>query len=255
MQHLRVVGNEEDGVETILLPAPALTKQSKKGKGREDPSAFLKDPSGSAVPDAALPSTTELEWNYESQLAIPSEIAGFQPDMDLHLRQVLEALDDDAFVDDGLEDDFFGELVKDGERDEDEDPGFEFDENGLDDGEARPPVPTVRESGDEGRDDDWMERFVRFKREAAQKAGPSSDRDDEDDFGSEGRDTISGLPRLPVVGGKRRRKGASDASGYSLSSSSMFRNKGLSTLDEQFAKVRNIIVYSSVLADVDDLSP
>lgn len=234
MQHLRAVGSggpQDEGVETIMLPAPA-TKQS-KGKARaRDPNAFLKED----LPAGVLPSTTELERNYESGAAVPSAIAGFQPDMDLHLRQVLEALEDDAFVDDELQDDFFGELVKDGERNELEDPEFEFDEDGLEDDETSPLPPAPRRvQPDVGpMDDDWMARFAQFKRAEAQKASTS---DDEDDVGSEGRDTITGLPKLAVAGGKRRRKGASDASGYSLTSSSMFRNKGLSTLDEQFAKV------------------
>lgn len=245
MQHLRTVSNgnaQEDGVETIMLPAPsAASKQTKdkgKGKARADPSTFLK----SDLPDGVLPSTTEIERNYESGAAVPSSIAGFQPDMDLHLRQTLEALEEDAFVDDELQDDFFSELVKDGERDEWEDPEYEFDENGLGDEEAYIPrspsssSPQLQPGVSGPLDDDWMSRFAQYKREQAQK-GPVSDDEGEDEFDSEERDTISGLPRLVVSGGKRRRKGASDASGYSLSSSSMFRNKGLSTLDEQFAKV------------------
>jgi protein LTV1 len=51
--------------------------------------------------------------------------------MDPHLRQALEALDDDAFVDDELADDFFDELVADGERGSDEDIEFEFSEQGA----------------------------------------------------------------------------------------------------------------------------
>jgi protein LTV1 len=51
--------------------------------------------------------------------------------MDPHLRQTLEALEDDAYVDDDLDDDFFGELVKDGERDATDRIEFEFREDGL----------------------------------------------------------------------------------------------------------------------------
>jgi len=41
---------------------------------------------------------------------------------------------------------------------------------------------------------------------------------------------------MSVIGGKRKksRKGTSEASGYSMSSSSMFRNEALQTLDERF---------------------
>ena len=59
---------------------------------------------------------------------------------------------------------------------------------------------------------------------------------------SEGGDTVGALPKLLVVGGKRRRKGTSDASGYSMSSSSMFRNEGLTLLDERFDQVGQITV-------------
>ena len=83
------------------------------------------------VPPEALPSATETPRDYEAGTAIPSAIAGFQPDMDPHLQQVLQALENDAFVDDELGDDFFGELVKSGEPNHDD---FEFDsgdENGI----------------------------------------------------------------------------------------------------------------------------
>nr|GAT61310.1 predicted protein [Mycena chlorophos] len=196
MQHLRAVGVQEDGVESVLIEAPS----SRKGKSI-------------SLPDGVLASKTELPRNYESQQAIPASISGFQPDMDPHLRQVLEALEDDAFVDDGLEDDFFGELVADGERGSDEDVEFEFAEQGV----AEEPL-------DENAG--WEERFSQFKKTQASRA------ESEDD--SEGGDTIGRLPEMSVIGGKRRRKGTSDASGYSMSSSSMYRNEALQTLDERF---------------------
>ena len=54
------------------------------------------------------------------------------------------------------------------------------------------------------------------------------------DVRSEGGDTLEQLPSISVIGGKKRRKGTSEASGYSMSSSSMFRNEGLTLLDERF---------------------
>ena len=98
MQHLRSVGVQEEGVESILIEAPVSSRNSAQRKRRID----LQD-----LPPEVLPSLSELpkSYAYESQQAIPSSIAGFQPDMDPHLRQTLEALDDDAFVDDDLEDD------------------------------------------------------------------------------------------------------------------------------------------------------
>jgi protein LTV1 len=220
MQHLRPVGTSEEGVESLLIEAPAAPKQVPRPKNKS--AITLKD-----IPSEALASTTELERNYESQQAIPSSIAGFQPDMDPHLRQVLEALEDDAFVDDGLEDDFFGELVKDGERKPDEVIEFEFEEDGEleEDGEG--------EDHGEEAEDNWEARFAQFKISQKETGNHTSERDGQ----SEGGDTVGRLPQLSVVGGKRRRKGASDASGYSMSSSSMFRNAGLTALDDQFDQV------------------
>lgn len=231
MQHLRPVGVQEDGVDSVLVEAPAQSKSKSKGKQRDDAPITLRD-----LPAEALPSTSELPRNYESQEAIPSSIAGFRPDMDPHLRQALEALEDDAFVDDGLDDDFFGELVQDGERSINEEFGFDFAEEGLNDEEARLQMEEELEDEGEGEDADWEARFAKFKKVQAKEAAAAAASDDEDMY-SEGADTIGNLPEFSVIGGKKRRKGTSDASGYSMSSSSMFRNEGLRTLDDRFDQV------------------
>ncbi|THV06537.1 Low temperature viability protein [Dendrothele bispora CBS 962.96] len=228
MQHLRPVGVQEDGVESVLIEAPI-----KKPQYSKKPVADLKSKSGGILlrdlPQEALPSTSELPRTYESQQAIPSSISGFQPDMDPHLRQVLEALEDDAFVDDQIEDDFFGELVKEGERASDEEFDYEFHESGI--------PEDVDEVGDhdenEGEDESWEARFAQFKKAQKTAQAPSSD---DEDLVSEGEDTVPGLPQFSVIGGKgkKRRKGSSEASGYSMSSSSMYRNEALQTLDERF---------------------
>jgi protein LTV1 len=218
MQHLRTAGAEEEGVESILIEAPA-TSQRSKGKGKSKDPISLRD-----LPPEALPSASEIPRNYESQEAVPSSIAGFQPDMDPHLRQVLEALEDEAFVDDGLEDDFFGELIAEGQRDADD----EFDYQFCEDGDIPQNVPSTDDYEDP---ENWEARFAQFKKEQ-KDAPPPSDSDDE--LLSDGGDTIGTLPKLPVIGGKRRRKGTSDASGYSMSSSSMYRTETLMTLDERF---------------------
>ncbi|OAX36748.1 Low temperature viability protein [Rhizopogon vinicolor AM-OR11-026] len=218
MQHLRQVGAEEEGVESILIEAPA-TSQKSKGKGKSKDPISLRD-----LPPEALPSASEMPRNYESQEAIPSSIAGFQPDMDPHLRQVLEALEDDAFVDDCLEDDFFGELVAEGERAEHEEFEYQF----FDDSDTQKDTLSTEDHRDP---DSWEASFAKFKKEQKEAPPPS---DSDDDLCSEGGDTIGNLPKLPVIGGKRRRKGTSDASGYSMSSSSMHRTDTLMTLDERF---------------------
>lgn len=231
MQHLRPVGLNEDGVDSILIEAPSQPK----GKGKAKEVITLVD-----LPPESLPSTSEVPRNYESQQAIPSSIAGFQPDMDPHLRQVLEALEDDAFVDEGLEDDFFGELVEEGERGVDEGLEFEFREDGVDEEEDEAEDKHVAHDGEE--DEGWEARFARFK--ADHKSATTRAVSDLDEF-SEGGDTVGTLPQFSVIGGKKRRKGTSDASGYSMSSSSMFRNEGLTTLDKRFDQV-GILLLGSV---------
>ncbi|KAH8094602.1 Low temperature viability protein-domain-containing protein [Cristinia sonorae] len=227
MQHLRQVGIQEAGVDSVLIEA---TPSKPKGKAKE--AISLVD-----IPKEALPSSIEVPRNFETQESIPSSIAGFQPDMDPHLRQVLEALEDDAFVEDDLDEDFFGELVAEGERAPHEEFEYEFHEDGLpedvEDGDGSNMAGDPEVPGEQ--DESWEARFNAFKT-AQNRRGPPSD--DGTDLHSESADTVGTLPQLPVIGGKRRRKGTSDASGYSMSSSSMFRNEGLTTLDERFDQIQ-----------------
>lgn len=274
MQHLRPVGDGAAGVEeSFLISMPKRGEANASGvyQGRSKDKGTRRtrdddDERGGifrkplTLPSDVLASADEItrEQAYAQQAAVPAELQGLRPDMDPHLRQVLEALDDDAFVapqpDDELQDDedWLNELISGGERDvgEGDRLPFEFAEWGVD-ADGRPlPAPS---RGDEDDDDDarteqgeesWEDRFREFKQsggawaareDAASEAGCESYADD---HGSEAADTVGSLPALSVVGGKRRRrKDGSDASGYSMSSSSMFRNKGLSTLDEMFDKV------------------
>ncbi|KAG5636973.1 hypothetical protein H0H81_006218 [Sphagnurus paluster] len=217
MQHLRAVGVQEEGVDSVLIEAPSSKSSKITTRGGNQIEIH-------GLPKEVLASTSELPRTYESQQAVPESIAGFQPDMDPHLRQVLEALEDDAFVNDDLDDDFFGELVADGERGSDEDLEFEFTEDGFHNSEALNIDEETEAIG-------WEERFAKFKQ--VQKKLHDSRSDDEYD-GSEDDDTVGTMPAISVIGGKKRRKGTSDASGYSMSSSSMYRNQALQTLDECF---------------------
>ncbi|KAI0323075.1 LTV-domain-containing protein [Amylostereum chailletii] len=221
MQHLRPVGVQEDGVDSTLIEAPPRQPVS---KGKDRTPIVLRD-----LPAEALPSTSELPRNYESQQAVPSSIAGFQPDMDPHLRQVLEALEDDAFVEDELEDDFFSELVQEGERDASDAFNYEFAEDGLLEGENE---MASEEDEELGEDAGWEAHFAAFKKK--QKVDATRGHAEDEDGLSEGGDTIGQLPEISVVGGKKRRRGGSDASGYSMTSSSMFRTDGLRLLDDRF---------------------
>jgi len=227
MQHLRPVGVQEEGVESVLIEVPSSSRPKAPTQSKRNNSLNLLD-----LPDGVLASAYEIPRTYESQQAIPESISGFQPDMDPHLRQTLEALDDDAFVDDALEDGFFNELVADGERGSDEDVEFEFSEQGVGD---------IEEDQSIGEDISWEQRFSNFKKiqDGLGQSGRS-----ENGCDSDGGDTVGSLPAMSVIGGKgkRRRKGTSDASGYSMSSSSMYRNEALQTLDERFDQVISFIL-------------
>ncbi|CAE6536188.1 unnamed protein product [Rhizoctonia solani] len=234
MQHLRPVGMAADA---FLLEAPSKSKG--KGKNKEV----------IALPGESLPSQRELSLAAarDAMQSIPSELAGFNPNLDQHLRQTLEALNDDAFVGnndcsgEGELEDLFGELLGGGERGVEERGEWnewEFREEGI---ESHTTVNTPSQSEDTG--DDLVSRVAAFKKAQALDESPG---EDEPEY-SEGGDTIGRLPSLPpmsVIGGKRRRKGAgSDASGFSMSSSSMFRNEGLQGLDAQFDRME--ILYNS----------
>lgn len=245
-------------MDSVMLPAPGkgshgASRGGNKGKGRardddlndEERNDLFGIGKRAVLPDSVLPSGQQLtrEEAYEAQAAVPRDIAGFQPDMDPHLRQVLEALEDDAFVADEEEVDFMDDLLAEGERDEDEDfDEWEFQEWGVDEEpqagsrEAAVPLADGEDVASEGQT--WEDRFKAFKASGklaeVQKQAADIARSDADDGLSEMADTVASLPEMKVIGGKKRRKGASDASGYSMSSSSMFRNKGLSTLDEMF---------------------
>lgn len=214
MAHLKPLNG--GGGEVVLIPGPKGSgvaqgmKGDKKGKGKA-----MFD-----LPDEVFASEREMSLDevYAQAEGIPSELQGLQPDMDPHLRQVLEALEDDAFV--GDEDDWLGELVAGGEGDGEE---WEEWEEGVDED-----VGEDRELGE--HEETWEDRFKSFK--AAADVDERSEMDD----------TVGSLASnldMMVVGGKKRRgkRGPSDASGMSMSSSSMFRNEGLRTLDERFDKV------------------
>ena len=221
MQHLRPVGGKEEGFESFLVEAPKGRTTSKKAN--ELPIS-LHD-----IPPEALPSATELPRNFESQAAIQSSISGLKPNMDPHLRQALEALEDDAYVDDDLDVDFFGELIKDGERDANDPFEYEFREDGLptDDDDDEVGEKDVR--GEAG----WIARFAAFKREQGRKPADTTLSDSE----SEDADTVGQMPEFSAPGGRRRRRDTSDASGFSMSSASILRSEGLRDLDDRFDQV------------------
>jgi protein LTV1 len=158
MQHLRDIG-EGSGEAHFLEAAPA--KVQGKGKAKmmkledalrqssiEDDEEYL----GSVVSTGDNLSTfsrSTRPLTYQNQQDVPDEIAGFQPDMDPRLREVLEALDDDAYVDDKDKEDIFGALTQGGSTQELDLEDFEamLDDDGWEsDATERPPPDQEREA-------------------------------------------------------------------------------------------------------------
>ncbi|KAI1753390.1 Low temperature viability protein [Xylaria castorea] len=255
MQHLRDLGSSGAG-DVVFVEAK--TEQN-KGKGKHKQSLEeairqldLEDEERKKrelFDDSFLPSKNLQHVTYQAQQDVPDTIAGFQPDMDPRLREVLEALEDEAYVDD--EDDIFQELAKDGRELDEIEFDNEFDDEGWEtDDTAKPKreynntdaevpdlVPVAGEddksTGEEGdvlNNENWLEDFQKFKknqkiggRRAAGVAPSQSDMQ-------------SSLLTTTTNGGRRKkRKGAlTSQSGYSMTSSSLVRTEQLSLLDARF---------------------
>lgn len=271
MQHMRDIGSS---TEAVFIEAPQeQSKQKEKGKGKQSLADALREQPASEglIPRELLPSETQIKRTYQDQQNVPDALAGFQPDMDPRLREVLEALEDEAYVDD--DEDIFEKLAEGGEAEEGEfeDAFFNDEEEGEDGWESdatekpgnhqNPAVTfsggtaaTVSEDaaaavaeaaldGESGETvqlggDDWMHEFSKFKKaEKRQKkvVGDTSFMTDTMSFGGtssfEGTMSMSGRTR------RRHKKAGTESSGYSMTSSSLFRTEGLTTLDARFDKV------------------
>lgn len=277
MQHMRNLDGGNG--ESYFIEAPAKRKGGiSKGKFRlEDAlretslndklSEARNDPTkvSAFLDEDVLPSKNLRKGTYQDQQDIPDVLAGFQPDMDPRLREVLEALEDDAYVDD--EDDVFTELAK--GRDEvslAEFEGLEFDNSGEGDEEdgwesddtAKPlhefkstiepsavrKDDVLMEDGFVQGDSDWMKEFSKFKK--AEKSGKDKRQASNPEIQS------SIVTGTSINGGRRKkRKGAMTSStGYSMTSSSLLRTEGLTLLDARFDKIEED--YAAEEMDDDD---
>ncbi|TIB86514.1 hypothetical protein E3Q19_03888 [Wallemia mellicola] len=253
-QHLRTIGGQDafgQELDSVLITAPDPKAEKK--------SFILRQQQEKDAQDEAI------KRAYENQASIPLELQGFNPDMDPALRQTLEALDDEAYLEDlneeelDEEDDdneWFDDLLGDGLRgkdevidfgpDEEEDPAITARKE-----RERQEYETAKANGEDlsqFHTEDWMQKFREFKLASKDQPSPPASDDlpsDEDefeemsDYHSEGADTVGSL-RTGIGAARTRRKlrkAGSDASGYSMSSSSMFRNDGLQSLDAQFDRI------------------
>lgn len=278
MQHMRDIGGSAG--EAIFIDAAQAGSKQRKDKKKHNKQSLDQaimmevEPKSKVVliPKELLPSENLVKRTYQDMQDIPDAIAGFQPDMDPRLREVLEALEDEAYVDD--DEDIFAQLAEGGEADEEDflDQDFEDED---DDGwqsdttekavvlpstalstatatattaeaaaaTAEPPVEG--EPAAEGNAD-WMREFSKYKKAQKKEKGTKAD----DDAASSLADTMSfgGSSAMTAgtvsVSGRRRRRrekkngGAKTAtSGYSMSSSALFRTEGLTLLDDRFDRV------------------
>ena len=278
MQHIRDPDSRSGIGESYFVEAETKKKDG-KGKGKvnleealrkaslqDEQSESVNHGGGSRLLDHdLLPSGDLKRSTYQDQQDVPDALAGFQPDMDPRLREVLEALEDDAYVDD--EEEIFGEIAKDGrevsleefeeadfedagdqagwETDETETPSKEYKNGDM----ASPSIPQIAdimmEDGPDHGDGDWMKEFSKFKQveKAAKKAQPQA---------SNAELQSSVMTGTSMTGGRRKkRKGAlTTSTGYSMTSSSIFRTEGQTLLDARFDKIEED--YAEDDMDIDD---
>lgn len=240
MQHMRDLGS---GAGEVVFIESEATANKGKGKQKQSLEDALKEldlehgsQSGSQIDAELLPSKNLTRLTYESQQQVPDSIAGLQPDMDPRLREVLEALEDDAYVED--DDEIFKELAKDGnelediEFDEtwDEDDGWESDGTAKPNKEYKDDIPDLvpvqGQQPDVGPSEDWLEDFKKFKQD--EKSGRSGAAPSHSEMQSNWTMTTNG-------GKRKKRKGAmTNPSSYSMTSSALSRTDQLSLLDARF---------------------
>ncbi|GEQ69699.1 hypothetical protein JCM33374_g3373 [Metschnikowia sp. JCM 33374] len=222
MQHLRPMGQSGDGV---FIEAVDETKAARPKKRIED---LLKD---------ALPSETTRRVAHDELENIPRDLQRFNPDMDPRLREVLEALDDEAYVENEAEgeDDIFGDLLQSGAVDEDEfysDDGGDYDEWDMDNyddefdgydsdyagekveldnpyGEGEAPEDFGHAAAAETVvDNAWERDFQKFKKSQKNKINDwdSDDDFDGDDLDGEAAEAPDTVSELPTIGGASSKK-------------------------------------------------
>ncbi|CCE87211.1 Piso0_005754 [Millerozyma farinosa CBS 7064] len=258
MQHLKPIGQSGDGI--------FIERQDKKDTKEKkiDPETLFKD---------QLPSEKQVKHDHALQ-SIPYELQGFNPNLDPRIREVLEALEDEAYIEEQKsspqesDEDVFATLLKSGEAEGDElydefdgdsDAYDEWDMDNYEDEYSdkydsdnfeEQELPYNKEEAPEDALDstqnqvlinnNWQKDFERFKKESKNR---KNDWDSDDDFESEAEETIADLPDIKKTNESskksntklRKKKGAmTDCSSFSMSSSALFRTEGLTLLDDRY---------------------
>ena len=281
MQHLRELGM---GESSHFVEAPDASSGKGKNKGMKLEDALrqvdLSDDTVSGERGRRGGSTTTSyvrKPTYQDQQDIPDAIAGFQPDMDPRLREVLEALDDDAYVDDEDEGNVFGKLTVHAEEmqpGEWEDSLYDYDDDNGWESDVTEKAPNAKKSEDEHTEKDaaisapretpatdmekgnlpdeneripdleperqeWMHEFAKFKKDSkADKANIRATSGGKTP--SVAQQTVAST--VFTAGGTsirhKKRKGAqTNPSAYSMSSSALARTEGHRLLDDRFDRL------------------
>ncbi|KAJ2459932.1 Protein ltv1 [Coemansia sp. RSA 2424] len=212
-KHLRSVGT---GGGVLLNVAAKKEKQAgieilDMDEGSEDDEDRAAAGSSSSAPQQTgrfrLPAEV-LPSRHRMNIKADAVPIGLQPNMDLNVREALEALDDEDA--DELDDDFLDKLNADGPPSDAE---GEYEEASDDD----------YFDDDEDADFDPNDVFAQVRKmKAARQRQLASDGSDDECAGSQ-------------LGAGSGWRGARTAStGFSMSSSAMYRNENLTFLDEQF---------------------
>jgi protein LTV1 len=280
MQHMRDLGSGQGAVTWV-----EASQQQKRAKNKEkledvlrnmnvQDEGFMPDDQSvgttssaarSLLPEEVLPSEFVRKLTYQDQQDVPDDIAGFQPDMDPRLREVLEALEDEAYVDDEDDEDVFGQLTGDGVEvdrsewdrlgeqqmfDEDgelDDDGWESDDTNkpansphnrmseqiLNDQPSAPPVDAQAPIPADPTAGAWLDEFRKFKSGESQEKASSKPK------GAAAPSALESSALSSLASGRRKkRKGAkTSTSNYSMSSSALVRTDQQTLLDARFDKI------------------
>lgn len=283
MQHMRDLG-QGVGDSHFVDALPTKVKGKTKGNTFRLEDALRQVSLDDEDDDSIVPSLvdgglstmsrTTKQRRLESQQDVPDEIAGFQPDMDPRLREVLEALEEDEYIDEKDDEDVFGALGVDGkdngeldlnefEADYPEDDGWEsdatekapvqvkemkmpsveptqFPSTEIDHADSLDSETAATAAAEDG---DWLRDFAKYKRDAAAaKKAPAPLQAGSMIAASAVQDqapslyTLNGTPLR-----QKKRKGAqTNPSAYSMTSSSLNRGDGLQLLDARFDQVEKM---------------
>ncbi|KAI9486662.1 MAG: Low temperature viability protein-domain-containing protein [Benjaminiella poitrasii] len=231
MQHLKTIGGSTDAV---FLEAPSAKKDKPKTindsmfkDDSKDEYREQKNPNLIQLPADVLPSSVEMTVGVMNQSTGLDN--GLQPDLDPRLREVLEALSDEEFIDEGLDDDFFEQLNAEGEAyDPEEDEYFDSEEYEEYEEYYEDEEDGERQEGEEENADnyDWEAAFKKFKLNQDRKAGSDDGSDNFDQYTKQ--------------------------TGYSVSSSAMHRNTQLRLLDDRFEKIEEEYMEDEESEDMDE---